>query len=267
MRYGARFTPLVNGVVLQKGECKKAGIWRVSFRCRCAEHWVAVRVLCAAKDAEHLFLFDRTEHFPPHTHRAHCAATAEREAQWDKSAAVHLRTSEQSTHSRKTRSALHQRKCGRRRSAVSSLHQSAQPILFPAPARSAVKRTGSVTTGHNPHNILTTCAAKGERRLPSGLLPKAPLFLLHRARRSSFSPHPEKKKRGVHSQQKKAYFQVKRTPVLKGTPLPRHTSGKRAGSILQDRKPALPIKGAHSPPECETPSPAAAAPGGHPRSR
>ena len=121
MRYGARFTPLVNGVVLQKGECKKAGIWRVSFRCRCAEHWVAVRVLCAAKDAEHLFLFDRTEHFPPRTHRAHCAATAEREAQWNKSAAVHLCTLKQTTHSRKTRSvphissALHQRKCGRQR--------------------------------------------------------------------------------------------------------------------------------------------------------
>ena len=73
------------------------------------------------KDAERSSLFDRTEHFPPRTHRAHCAAIAGREAQWDKSAAVHLRTSEQSMHSRKTRSAphissaLHQRKCGRQR--------------------------------------------------------------------------------------------------------------------------------------------------------
>ena len=30
----------------------------------------------------------------------------------------------------------------------------------PAPARSAVRRTASVTTGHHPHNVLTTCAAK-----------------------------------------------------------------------------------------------------------
>ena len=31
---------------------------------------------------------------------------------------------------------------------------------FPAPARSAVKRTPSVTTGHTPHNVLSTCTVK-----------------------------------------------------------------------------------------------------------
>mgnify|MGYP005806459861 CR=1 FL=1 len=67
------------------------------------------------KDAERSSLFDRTEHFPPRTHRAHCTAIAGREAQWSKSSAVHSCTPKQSTHSKEMRTmphisqALHQR--------------------------------------------------------------------------------------------------------------------------------------------------------------
>ena len=46
---------------------------------------------------------------------------------------------------------------------------------------------------------------------------KCPLFLLHRARRSSFSPHPEKKKRGVHPQQRIAFQKEAKTSLPNGT--------------------------------------------------
>ena len=81
--------------------CEKAGTWCAAFRCRCAENRVAARVSCAAKDAKCSSLFNRTEHFPLRTHRAHCAATAEKEAQRSNLAAVHPCIPEQSTHSRK----------------------------------------------------------------------------------------------------------------------------------------------------------------------
>ena len=41
---------------------------------------------------------------------------------------------------------------------------------------------------------------------------QAPLFLLHRARRSSFSPHTEKKKRGVHPNKGIIYIPKEREP-------------------------------------------------------
>ena len=110
--------------------CEKAGTWCAAFRCRCAENRVAARVSCAAKDAKWRNIvhplplplrgaldwckgvvrckkakcfFHSIEQnvFQPRTHRAHCAATAEKEAQRSNLAAVHPCIPEQSTHSRK----------------------------------------------------------------------------------------------------------------------------------------------------------------------
>ena len=68
----------------------------------------------------------------------------------------------------------------------------------PAPARSAVKRTGSVTTGHNPHNVLTTCTAKERDGYPQVCYPRPLFFFAPGAARFFFSSR-EKKKWGAHS--------------------------------------------------------------------
>ena len=78
----------------------------------------------------------------------------------------------------------------------------------PAPARSAVKRTASVTTGHHLYNVLITCAARGERRLPPSLHPKALFFfstehgalLFLRARRKRREGCISTKEMGVYPQ-------------------------------------------------------------------
>ena len=95
-------------------------------------------------------------------------------------------------------------------------------IPNPAPARSAVKRRFSVTTGHQAAQRSNHLHGKIEGRSPQ-VCCKSPLFLLHRARRSSFSPHPEKKKRGVHPQQRNCIPQRKENFVLK--PQPRRCRG------------------------------------------
>ena len=71
------------------------------------ERWVAVRTLHSAKKQKAFFYSIEQNIFQPRTHRAHCAATAKTEVQRSNPAAVHLCTSKQSTHSRKTRSVLH----------------------------------------------------------------------------------------------------------------------------------------------------------------
>ena len=64
---------------------------------------------------------------------------------------------------------------GNHRPTKQTMHRTAH-LPRPAPARSAVKRTASVTTGHHLYNVLTTCAARGEERLPPSLHPKALFF-------------------------------------------------------------------------------------------
>ena len=97
MQCGAPFTSLVHGAVLQ-AEGRDI-VHPLPLPLRGALEFCKSVVLC--KDAERSSLFDRTEHFPPRTHRAHCAATAKREAQRSKFAAVHLCTLKQTTHSKK----------------------------------------------------------------------------------------------------------------------------------------------------------------------
>ena len=130
------------------------------------------------------------------------------------------------------------------------------PLPRPAPARSAVNRTASVTTGHQAAQRSNHLHGKIEGRFPQ-VCCKSPLFLLHRARRSSFSPRPEKKKRGVHLQQtrcgcipnKERVFQEERTPVVKWTLAQRTAPGRRScpkgqppaparGQIRPERHPA-----------------------------
>ena len=43
-----------DGFILQWSRCEKTGMWYVAFRCRCAERWVAARVLCFAKNVKYL---------------------------------------------------------------------------------------------------------------------------------------------------------------------------------------------------------------------
>ena len=96
----------------------------------------------------------------------------------------------------KTRSVLHKRRRNRRRNAMSFPHEFANTKHYPpAPARSAVNRTASVTTGHTPHNVLTTCTAKERDGYPQVCYP-SPSFSLHRARRVSFSPVGRKRNGG-----------------------------------------------------------------------
>ena len=213
---------------------------------RCAERWIAARVLCSAKDTERSFLFDRTNIFQPRTHRAHCAATAKREIQRNKSAAVHpLYTRAIDAQQKNTLRTAH--------------------LPSPAPARSAVKRTGSMTTGH-PYDVLTTCAAREEERLPASLLQKPSFSSPPCTALFFFSAHGEKEEGGAFPT-KESVFSNKENPSSQRDTFAKAYLRQSAGSILWDRKPALPIKGAHSPPECETPSPAAAAPVDHPRNR
>ena len=128
------------------------------------------------------------------TYPAHCAATAETEAPQNKFAAVHLRTPEQSAHCKETRTVP-------------------QHLPSPAPARSAVNRTARVTTGHTSHNVLTTCTAKEERRLPPSLLPK-PLFFFSTVHGALlFLQQGEKEEGGASQQRNYLYSQRKRTPT------------------------------------------------------
>ena len=82
----------------------------------------------------------------------------------------------------------------------------------PAPARSAVKRKARVTTGHNPHRVLTICTAKERDGYPQ-VCCKSPLFLLHRARRSSFSPAGRKRRGGCISTKEMGVHPQPRAPA------------------------------------------------------
>ena len=114
------------------------------------------------------------------TYPAHCAATAERGSPQSNSPAVHPRALKQSAHCKETRTvprasqALHKRRRGRRRT-MCRLCTNLHLFTSPAPARSAVKRTGSVTTGHQTVPWSNRLRSKIEGRLPPSLLPK-PLF-------------------------------------------------------------------------------------------
>ena len=102
--------------------------------------------IALCKKAKSLFLFDRTEDFSTRTHRAHCAATAKREIQRNKSAAVHpLYTRAIDAQQKNTLRTAH--------------------LPSPAPARSAVKRTGSVTTERQAAPCSTKLRSKIETKL------------------------------------------------------------------------------------------------------
>ena len=88
--------------------------------------------------------------------------------------------------------------------------------------------------------------SKGRRTATRKSAPKSPLFLLHRARRSSFSPRTEKKKRGVHPHKREGGASQQRNGIPKRRTLSPNSDACRlrnspAGIPLQSKiKPGRP---------------------------
>ena len=122
----------------------------------------------------------------------------------------------------------------------------------PAPARSAVKRTASVTTGHHLYNVLTTCAAREEERLPASLLQKPSFSSPPCTALFFFSAHGEKEEGGASPTNEmwvhfptKEWYSRKRKPTSQKALLPKRSPGKHAGRA--PRGISCPIRG-QSPP-------------------
>ena len=137
-----------DGFILQWSRCEKTGMWYVAFRCRCAERWVGARVLCAAKDAERSFLFDRTQSF----YRAPTERIAQQQRKKKHNEAtlpqcIFAHLSKRRTAKNALRTALFQSTAqAQARSAahyVSSLHEFARTKHFPPSQREA--RSGERT--------------------------------------------------------------------------------------------------------------------------
>ena len=175
------------------------------------------------KKAKCSSLFDRTEDFPPRTHRAHCAATAKREAQQSNLVAVHPLYTQAIDAQQKHK--------------LRTAH-----LPRPAPARSAVKRTASVTTGHHLYNVLTTCAAKERDGYPQVCTQRPSFSSPPCTALFFFSAHGEKEEGGasptnemwMHSQHKNGI------PKREGTPSPK---GRLCQNAASANAPAAPRAG------------------------
>ena len=116
--------------------------------------------------------------FQPRTHRAHCAATAEKEAQQRNLTAVHPCTHEQPTHGKKIRTvphhsqAPHKRRRGRQRTMFHFRTNLQTRNITPRASAKHGQKNGAPTSLYCLHKVLTTCAAREEERLPASLLPK-----------------------------------------------------------------------------------------------
>ena len=215
MRYGARFTSLVDGFVLQKGKCRRTKHSRSPSAA--AARSAGLVQGCYALQRMQNALFYSIERNPSTAHpQSALRSNNGKEAQRNNLAAVHFCTFQQTIHSKKR---APYRTISKHRTSAERGQENSAP-----------------TSPHLLHNILMTYAAREEGRLPPSLLQK-PSFSSPPSTALFFFSAPGEKEEGGASPQKryecipqqKNGIPGKGSPLPKRALLPKRSPGKRAG--------------------------------------